>query len=90
LLTRFLLEGFFVDPASADANPQVVERAAPLQAEVGQEFLDNLTSRGRKNKASAPEASPSEAPPAKRSKKGGGGKPYSTKRYRSQMPIASG
>nr|XP_051190263.1 uncharacterized protein LOC127303587 [Lolium perenne] len=51
--------------------------------------LDNLASRGRKNKAPTPEASPSRAPPAKRSKKGGGGKPYSTKRYRGQMPACS-
>nr|XP_051221141.1 uncharacterized protein LOC127339314 [Lolium perenne] len=76
--------------ASADVNPQVVERAVRLQAEVGQEFLDNLTSRGRKNKASVPKAGTSEAPPAKRSKKDGSGKPYSTKWHRSQMPIASG
>ncbi|KAK1612372.1 hypothetical protein QYE76_036045 [Lolium multiflorum] len=34
------------DLPSASANPQVVEHAAPLQAEVGQEFLDNLASRG--------------------------------------------
>nr|XP_051197131.1 uncharacterized protein LOC127310500 [Lolium perenne] len=77
------------DPASTDANPQVVERAVPLQAEVGKEFLDNLASRGRKNKAPTPEAGSSEAPPAKRSKKDGGGKPFSRKRYRSQMLIAS-
>nr|XP_051211347.1 formin-like protein 6 [Lolium perenne] len=50
------------DLRSAGANPQVVERTIPLAAEVGQEFLDNLVSRGRKNKAPAPEAGPSEAP----------------------------
>jgi hypothetical protein len=66
-----------------------VERATPLQAEVGQEFLDNLASRGQKNKAPAPEAGSSEAPPAKRSQKDGG-KSYTTKWYRKQPPVATG
>ncbi|KAK1632448.1 hypothetical protein QYE76_006763 [Lolium multiflorum] len=64
---------------------EVVERAVSLQAEVGQEFLDNLTSRGQKNKAPAPEAGSSHAPPAKRPKKG------TVKHYRKrEMPVASG
>nr|XP_051213581.1 vegetative cell wall protein gp1-like [Lolium perenne] len=72
------------DLPSASANRQVVEHAAPLQAEVGREYLDNLTSRDRKNKAPASKAGPSEDPPAKRSKKG------TVKRYRSQIPVAAG
>ena len=66
-----------------------MEHATPVSAEVGQEFLDNLASRGRKNKAPASEAGPSEDPPAKRSKKDEGGKPYSRKR-RYKMPVATG
>ncbi|KAM0857521.1 hypothetical protein ACQ4PT_048426 [Festuca glaucescens] len=46
------------DLPSASANPQVVERATPLQAEVGEEFLEKLASRGQKRKAPAPEAGP--------------------------------
>nr|XP_051211524.1 uncharacterized protein LOC127329017 [Lolium perenne] len=68
---------------------EVVEHVAPLAAEVGQEFLDNLASRGRKNKAPAPEAGPSEAPPAKRHKKKGSAGPYGRKR-RHEMPVATG
>jgi hypothetical protein len=66
-----------------------VEGVPPLAAEVGQEFLDKLNDRGRKNKAPASDASPSEEPPAKLSKKDASGKPYTTKRYRSKMPVAS-
>ena len=87
---RFPYQLFLVGPRPAGTNPEVVEHAAPLQAEVGQEFLDNLASRGRKNKTPASEAGPSEDPPAKRSKKDGGGKPYTKKRYRSQIPVATG
>jgi hypothetical protein len=69
-----------------------VERATPLQAEVGQEFLDNLASRGQKNKAPAPEAGPSDAPPAKRSRKEVvGGKEVTAKHYKKRrMPVSSG
>jgi hypothetical protein len=67
-----------------------VERATPLQAEVGQEFLDNLTSRGRKNKASASEAGLSEDLPAKHSKKGGAGKKGTVKRYKRRILVAAG
>jgi hypothetical protein len=80
-----------VDAPSASANPQVVERATPLQVEVGAEFLEKLASQGRKNKAPTPEAGSSEAPPAKRSRMEIGGKKVTTKRYRKrEMPVASG
>ncbi|KAK1687203.1 hypothetical protein QYE76_048051 [Lolium multiflorum] len=80
----FLLYCLSVDLPSAIANPPVVEHAAPLQAEVGQEFLDKLASRGQKNKAPAPEVGSSHAPPAKRPKKG------AVKHYRKrEMPVAS-
>ncbi|KAK1625829.1 hypothetical protein QYE76_000144 [Lolium multiflorum] len=76
----------------AGANPEVVEHAVPVSAEVGQEFLDNLASRGRKKKAPAPEAGTSDAPPAKRSRKEVvGGKQVTAKHYRKrEMPVASG
>ncbi|KAK1604939.1 hypothetical protein QYE76_028612 [Lolium multiflorum] len=45
---------------------EVVERAVLIQAEVGHEFLEKLTSQDKKKKAPAPEAGPSDAPPAKR------------------------
>nr|XP_051221449.1 uncharacterized protein LOC127339669 [Lolium perenne] len=79
------------DLPSASANPQVVERATPLQAEVGDEFLEKLASRGQKNKAPAPEAGSSGAPTAKRSRMEVGGKKVVAKHYRKrEMPIASG
>jgi hypothetical protein len=91
LFFRFLIYCFSVDAPSASAYPQVVERAVPLQAEVGQEFLDNLTSRGQKKKAPAPEAGSSIAPPAKRARQEIGGKLVTTKHYRKKaMPVASG
>jgi hypothetical protein len=86
----FLINCFFVDLPSAGTNPQVLEGVPPLAAEVGQEFLDKLNDRGRKNKAPASNVGPSEDPPAKHSKKDRSGKPFTTKRYRSQMPVASG
>ncbi|KAK1647654.1 hypothetical protein QYE76_065459 [Lolium multiflorum] len=73
------------DAPSASANPQVLERVVPLQAEVGQEFLDKLTTRGQKHKAPEPEAGSSQAPPAKRPKK------PSVRQYRKrEMPVANG
>nr|XP_051221736.1 uncharacterized protein LOC127339991 [Lolium perenne] len=80
------------DLPSASANPQVLEHATPLEAEVGSEFLEKLASRGQKNKAPAPETGSSRAPPAKRSRKEVvGGKEVTTKHYRKQqMPVASG
>ena len=69
-----------------------MEHATPLEAEVGQEFLEKLSSRGQKKKAPAPEAGSSDAPPAKRSRKEVvGGKQVTAKRYRKrEMPVASG
>nr|XP_051229572.1 uncharacterized protein LOC127347423 [Lolium perenne] len=80
------------DVPSASANPQVVEHAAPLQEEVGREFLEKLTSQGKKKKAPAPEAGPSDAPPAKRARQEVvGGKIVSKKQYRKrEMPVSSG
>jgi hypothetical protein len=100
----YLIKFFFVAPTSAPENPQVVEHAAPLAAEVGQEFLDALAKKGRKDKgpaedagtnattrvrkAPAPEAGTGQAPPAKRQKKTGSG-PGGRKR-RHEIPVASG
>nr|XP_051211394.1 uncharacterized protein LOC127328868 [Lolium perenne] len=79
------------DVPSASANPQVVERATPLQAETGDEFIEKLTSQGRKNKAPTPEAGSSGVPPAKRSRMEIGGKKVTSKHYRKrEMPVASG
>ncbi|KAK1632428.1 hypothetical protein QYE76_006743 [Lolium multiflorum] len=63
-----------------------------LEAEVGREFLEKLASRGQNNKAPAPEAGSSDAPPAKRSRKEVvGGKKVTAKHYRKKgMPVASG
>ncbi|KAK1607933.1 hypothetical protein QYE76_031606 [Lolium multiflorum] len=41
-------------PRPASTNPQVLERVVPLQAEVGNEFLDKLTTCGQKHKAPEP------------------------------------
>nr|XP_051212020.1 actin cytoskeleton-regulatory complex protein pan1-like [Lolium perenne] len=80
------------DLPSASANPPVVEHATPLEAMVGQEFLEKLDTRGQKKKAPAPEAGTCDAPPAKRSRKEVvTGKQVTTKRYRKrEMPVASG
>nr|XP_051207449.1 formin-like protein 16 [Lolium perenne] len=80
------------DAPSASANPQVVDHVTPLQAEVGQEFLDKLASQGKKNKAPVTEAGSSHAPPAKRARQEVvGGKTVSKKHYRRrEMPVASG
>jgi hypothetical protein len=69
-----------------------VEHATPLEAEVGPEFLEKLSSRGQKKKAPAPEAGTSDAPPAKRSRKEVvGGKQVTAKHYRKrEMPVTSG
>nr|XP_051205457.1 uncharacterized protein LOC127319526 [Lolium perenne] len=80
------------DAPSAGTQPQVHEHAAPQQAKVGREFLEKLTSQGKKNKDPAPEAGSSQGPPAKRSRtEVVGGKEVSKKRYKGkQMPVASG
>ncbi|KAK1692188.1 hypothetical protein QYE76_008885 [Lolium multiflorum] len=54
------------DAPSASTQPQVHEHVAPLRAEAGPEFLDKLAPQGQKNKAPAPDAGSSQAPPAKR------------------------
>jgi hypothetical protein len=63
-----------------------------LQAEVGHEFLEKLTSQGKKNKAPAPDAGSSQAPPAKRSRTEVlGGKEVGKRRYKGKtMPVSSG
>jgi hypothetical protein len=65
---------------------------APLQAEVGQEFLDKLASGSKKNKAPAPDAGSSQAPPAKRPRTEIlGGKEVGKRRYKKKtMPVSSG
>ncbi|XP_071682650.1 uncharacterized protein [Lolium perenne] len=80
------------DLPSASAKPPIVEHATPLEAMVGQEFLDKLATRGQKKKAPAPEAGTSDAPPSKRSRKEiVAGKEVTSKRYRKrEMPVSSG
>jgi hypothetical protein len=70
----------------------VVEHATPLEAVVGQEFLDKLATRGQKKKAPAPEAGASEAPPPKRPRtETVAGKVVTSKSYRKrEMPVSSG
>jgi hypothetical protein len=60
LFSLFLIYCFSVDVPSGSAAPQVVEHATLLEAEVGEEFLDKLASRGRKHKAPASEAGTSD------------------------------
>jgi hypothetical protein len=64
----------------------------PLQAEVGHEFMDNLTAHGQKNKASASDAGSSEEPPSKRFRTEPlGHKEVGMRRYkRKQMSTSSG
>nr|XP_051214365.1 uncharacterized protein LOC127332146 [Lolium perenne] len=58
--------------------------------EVGQEFLEKLASQGKKNKAPAPDAGPSQAPPAKRSRQEVvGGKKVSSKHYQKKRMLIS-
>ncbi|KAK1694506.1 hypothetical protein QYE76_011203 [Lolium multiflorum] len=68
---------------------EVHEHATPLQAEVGQEFLDKLAAGSKKNKAPATDAGSSQAPPAKRSRTEVlGGKQVGTRRYKGKtMPV---
>ena len=81
-----------VDAPSAGPNPQVHERVVPLQAEVGPEFLDKLLPQAKKNKAPAPDAGSSQAPPAKRFRTEVlAGKEAGKRHYKGkQMPVASG
>ncbi|KAK1648061.1 hypothetical protein QYE76_065866 [Lolium multiflorum] len=80
------------DAPSASTQPQVHEHVAPLQAEVGREYMERLTSQGKKHKAPATEAGSSQGPPAKRSRTEViGGKAVGKKRYQGkQMPVATG
>ncbi|KAK1684705.1 hypothetical protein QYE76_045553 [Lolium multiflorum] len=80
------------DAPSASTQPQVHEHVAPLQAEVGREYMEKLTSQGKKHKAPATEAGSSQGPPAKRSRtEVVGGKAVGKKRYQGkQMSVASG
>ncbi|KAK1631708.1 hypothetical protein QYE76_006023 [Lolium multiflorum] len=73
-------------------EPSVHEHVTPLQAEVGQEFLDKLTVGGKKNKTPATDAGSSQAPPAKRFRtEPFAGKQVGTRRYKGkQMPTSSG
>ncbi|KAK1680776.1 hypothetical protein QYE76_041624 [Lolium multiflorum] len=75
-----------------NVSAPVHEHATPLQAEVGQEFLDKLTSGSKKNKAPATDAGSSQAPPAKRSRTQVlGGKEVGKRRYKGKtMPVSSG
>jgi hypothetical protein len=63
-----------------------------LQAEVGREFLEKLVPQGKKNKAPAPDAGSSQAPPAKRFRTEVlGGKEAGRRRYKGKtMPVSSG
>ncbi|KAK1692635.1 hypothetical protein QYE76_009332 [Lolium multiflorum] len=76
----------------AGPEPQVHEHVAPLQAEVGDEFLNKLMPQSKKNKAPSADAGPSQAPPAKRPRTEVlGGKQVGTKRYKhKKMPVSSG
>ncbi|KAK1626904.1 hypothetical protein QYE76_001219 [Lolium multiflorum] len=78
--------------ASLRRNQLVHEHVTPLQAEVGQEFLDKLTGGSKKKKAPATDAGSSQPPPAKRFRtESFGGKQVGTRRYKGkQMPTSSG
>nr|XP_051197081.1 uncharacterized protein LOC127310442 [Lolium perenne] len=54
------------DTPSASNNPQIHEHEPPLQAEVGDEFLDKLMAEGQKSDPPAAGAGPSHAPSGKR------------------------
>ncbi|KAK1628699.1 hypothetical protein QYE76_003014 [Lolium multiflorum] len=71
---------------------EIHERAPPLRAEAGQEFVDKLMAQGQKNKLPASDAGPSQAPPSKRFRTEPlGEKQVGVRRYgRKAMPTASG
>ena len=73
-------------------NLQIHERAPPLRAEAGQEFVDKLMAQGQKNKQPASTAGSSHAPPSKRFRtEPVGEKEVGVRRYgRKVMPTASG
>ncbi|KAK1641986.1 hypothetical protein QYE76_059791 [Lolium multiflorum] len=80
------------DIPSASNNPQVHEHEPPLQAEVGDEFLDKLMAEGQKSDPPAAGAGPSHASSGKRPRTEViGGKQVGTKRYKQKrMPMSSG
>lgn len=81
-----------VDIPSVSNKPQVHEHVPPLQAEVGDEFLDNLMAEGQKSDPPAADAGPTRASSGKRPRTEViGGKQVSTKRYKQRrMPMSSG
>jgi hypothetical protein len=89
---RFLVYCLPVDLPSASVKPQVLEHAAPLEAEAGSEFLEKLASSGQKNKALAADAGPSQARAAKRARKEivGGKEVTAKRRVRRHMQVSSG
>ncbi|KAK1605234.1 hypothetical protein QYE76_028907 [Lolium multiflorum] len=76
---------------SASTDPQVHEHAVPLQAEVGHEFLEKLTSQDKKRKDPEPGAGPSALPPpsAPRSPLGGTTPALKVSKSASGMPPES-
>ncbi|KAK1668996.1 hypothetical protein QYE76_057155 [Lolium multiflorum] len=75
-------------PEASGSDDEVVI----LEAEVGREYMEKLTSQGKKHKAPATEAGSSQGPPAKRSRTEViGGKEVAKKRYqKKQMLVATG
>jgi hypothetical protein len=73
-------------------QPQVHEHVAPLRAGAGDEFMEGLAPRLKKNKAPASDASSSQVVPAKRPRiEVVGGKAVAQKRRLvKKMPTASG
>ncbi|KAK1669381.1 hypothetical protein QYE76_057540 [Lolium multiflorum] len=80
------------DTPSENSNPQIHEHVPPLQAEVGDEFLDNLMAEGQKSDPPAADAGTSHAPSGKRPRTEViGGKQVGSKRYKQRrMPMCSG
>jgi hypothetical protein len=81
-----------VDAPSTGVHPQVHEHVAPLRAQAGDEFVENLAPLLKKNKAPASDAGSSQVIPAKRPRiEVVGGKAVAQKRrLTKQMPTASG
>ncbi|KAK1603639.1 hypothetical protein QYE76_027312 [Lolium multiflorum] len=81
-------------PLSSTNPPtqEVHEHVAPLRAEAGDEFVENLAPRLKKNKAPAPDAGSSDSPPSKRFRtEVVAGKECGKRRHKGkQMPTASG
>jgi predicted RecB family endonuclease len=73
-------------------QPQVHEHVAPLRAEAGDEFVERLAPRLKKNKAPAPDAGSSDGPSSKRFRTEViAGKECGKRRHKGkQMPTTSG